>query len=672
MKAEKLSPLSFLAIASIKIYRWFLKPILGQHCRFYPSCSQYAMTAFTEFGFFKGFWLAFRRILRCNPWHSGGFDPVPEKVDHKNSVNLRECYMDFKKFFVIAGVFFIALLLWDAWQKDYGLSNQPVTPSSKNSVSGVTSNQQTKVSGVGSSSTQSGGGQQNTKLSNALSSIENIPQNRLIHVKTDVFDLSIDTLGGGIVGVGLHKYPETLNSKKPYILLNDNPDTVYVAQDGITDMAGQRIIDGQMQFVPEKKSYVLGQGKNELAVRLVWTNANHRTVEKIYHFQRDKYVVDTEYKISNQGNNTWKGHLYSQLTRREIPPKNQSMFYIHSYQGAAISSADKHYEKISLSDMQKQDLNRAITGGWLAIQQHYFLSAWVPPSDVAYDYYSNMINDSTYTIGMRSPMITLASGAKKTFNSKFYSGPEVAKRLDAVAPNLKLTVDYGWLWPISVAIFWLMTKIFSVVGNWGWSIVLVTITIKALLYWPSAVSYRSMAKLRKLQPKMNTIKERFKDDRQKVGQAMMELYKKEGVNPLGGCLPILLQIPVFIALYWVLLESVELRQAPFIFWIHDLAIKDPFYVLPIIMGSSMILQQRLSPAPPDPVQAKMMMLLPIVFTFLFANFPSGLVLYWVVNNLVSIGQQWYITQKYMGDNKPRNKKRSGKSGRSSKFAFTKK
>jgi YidC/Oxa1 family membrane protein insertase len=299
--------------------------------------------------------------------------------------------------------------------------------------------------------------------------------------------------------------------------------------------------------------------------------------------------------------------------------------------------------------MTKSSLDVDVTSGWIAMQQHYFLTAWIPVAESKNKFYTRALNGD-YTIGAVSQPVTLTPGQQQTVGSRLYLGPEITDTLKAIAPGLDLTVDYGWLWFISGILFSVMKAINSVVGNWGWSIVLVTVLIKMAFYKLSATSYKSMASMRRLQPKLQALRERYGDDKVKISQATMELYRQEKVNPLGGCLPVIIQIPVFIALYWVLLESVELRQAPFILWITDLASSDPWHVLPVIMGATMLIQQKLNPAPPDPMQAKIMMFLPILFTALFWNFPAGLVLYWIVNNTLSIAQQWYITHKY-GDEK---------------------
>ncbi len=351
--------------------------------------------------------------------------------------------------------------------------------------------------------------------------------------------------------------------------------------------------------------------------------------------------------------------MNTQLLRSSPQEDKSSMFHIGSYIGASYSNPAHHrYQKVPFKDMTKANLNVDAQGGWIAMQQHYFVTAWIPNSESRSKFYTRAVDDD-YTIGAVSQPMVVEPATQKEIDSKLYVGPEITGALKEIAPGLDLTVDYGWLWFLSSLLFSLMKVINSFVGNWGWSIVLVTMLIKLAFYRLSATSYKSMAGMRKLQPKLLALRERYGDDKAKMSQATMELYRQEKVNPLGGCLPIIIQIPVFIALYWVLLESVELRQAPFILWIKDLAVADPYHVLPIIMGGTRLIQQHLNPAPPDPMQAKVMMFLPIFFTALFWNFPAGLVLYWIVNNTLSILQQWYITRKY-GDEKPKKKLVSAK------------
>jgi len=369
-------------------------------------------------------------------------------------------------------------------------------------------------------------------------------------------------------------------------------------------------------------------------------------VTKTFTFKPNRYDVVVDYQVSNQSNKAWAGNYYMQFTRSGVPPEKKGRFVVSSFFGVALSSPEKSYEKHKFSKLSEAPINKNIKDGWLAMVQHYFLGAWVPNHDTDYHYYSQAGGDNIFKAGMIGPTINLQPNQSHAFQSNFYAGPKITKRLDKLSPHLWLTIDYGWLWFISLILFYVMDFVYKIIGNWGWSIIAVTILIKLAFYHLSSKSYKSMAGVSRLQPKIAALKERYGDDKQGMTKAMMELYRKEKINPLGGCLPILVQIPVFIALYWVLLESVQLRQAPFIFWIHDLSIKDPFYILPILMGLSMFVQQKLNPPPPDPTQAKVMMLLPVFMTVVFINFPAGLVLYWIVNNVLSIAQQWYIKEKY--------------------------
>jgi YidC/Oxa1 family membrane protein insertase len=369
-------------------------------------------------------------------------------------------------------------------------------------------------------------------------------------------------------------------------------------------------------------------------------------VIKTYVFRRGSFLVELNQRVENGGASDWQGGQYRQFQR--IPPKVVSSFFgsgVITYTGAVISTPEQRYEKISFSDIAKQELNQPVKDGWVAMIQHYFLGAWVPNPGETEDFYTKAVDGSRYVVGMRGAVQTVPVGATGDFRTRLYVGPKLPKVLENVAPNLQLTVDYGKLTIIAEPLFWLLNAIHAILGNWGWAIIFLTILIKLAFYKLSETSYRSMANMRRLAPELTRLKELYGDDKQKMNEAMMGLYKKEKVNPLGGCLPILVQIPVFIALYWVLVESVQLRQAPFMLWIKDMAIPDPYYVLPLIMGVTMFVQQKLSPAPPDPVQAKVMMALPIVFTFMFLWFPAGLVLYWVVNNMLSIAQQWMITKR---------------------------
>jgi YidC/Oxa1 family membrane protein insertase len=474
----------------------------------------------------------------------------------------------------------------------------------------------------------------------------------IVHVKTDVFDVDIDTQGGNITQVKLLQYPQDMNSTTPVVLLNNTPDTRYLAQSGLLSEDGPDTSKGQAIYTTDKTDYTLENNQDQLQVKLAWHDKKGVQITKIFTFKPDNYEIGVAYQIANKSREAWEGNMYLQLLRKNAPPENsKGLISLATYFGAAVASPEKPFNKITFKQMQENAFSQNITGGWAAMIQHYFVSAWVPDKNATSQYFSKVTADGLYAIGMVGPKLSIAPNETVDTQAKFYAGPSIADKLEKVSPGLQLTIDYGWFWFISVAIFWMMQKIHSVVGNWGWSIVLVTLVIKLLFYKLSAKSYRSMSVLKKLQPKINDLKTRFGEDKQQFTQATLELYKKEKVNPMSGCLPILIQIPVFIALYWVLIESVQLRQAPFILWIHDLTQKDPFYVLPVLMGISMFLQQRLNPPPADPIQAKVMMFMPIVFMAMFLNFPAGLMLYWFVNNSLSFLQQWYIMRS-ISDAKP--------------------
>jgi YidC/Oxa1 family membrane protein insertase len=469
------------------------------------------------------------------------------------------------------------------------------------------------------------------------------PVQHLIHIVTDLVDVNIDTIGGNITQIKLLDYPEELHSSDPFMLLNNSSNNRYLAQSGLLSAAGPDTQKGQAVYATDQTEYVLANDQNEIKVNLYWKDEQGTNITKTYTFRRNSYEVGLSYQIENLSKQAWNGNLYLQLMRKNNPPASHNgLVSMATYFGAAISSPEKKYQKITFKDMAASELNQTVTGGWAAMIQHYFVSAWVPDAQSTSQYFTRITNDGLYTVGMMGPKLEAQPGQTVETHAKFYAGPSIAANLEKVSPTLPLTIDYGWFWFISVIIFWMMQHIYNLVGNWGWAIVFVTLVIKLIFYPLSAKSYRSMSGLKKLQPKINALKERLGDDKQKFTQATLELYRKEKVNPMSGCLPILVQIPVFIGLYWVLIESVQLRQAPWILWIHDLSIKDPFYVLPLLMGLSMFLQQRLNPPPPDPMQAKVMMLMPVVFTIMFMNFPAGLMLYWFVNNSLSFLQQWYI------------------------------
>ena len=541
----------------------------------------------------------------------------------------------------------VSFLLWDAWQRDYGPKPPPPAgaetppPDAAPAGGGVSPGvdvptipqpaqaTETTAHSPGPDAGDTGGG-------------------RKIRVATDVLTVEIDTRGGTVAGVDLRSYPISNDRPdEPFRLLDDvDPKRFFIAQSGLTGPRSAPNHHAQFEF--DADHYELAAGTDTIEVPLRWRSDDGIEVIRTYRFTRDRYVVDVRATVANRSGEAWAGALYGQLQRGE-PESEGGLFRTYTYTGGILSGPEKPYEKVDFSDMASQDVDRSVTGGWVAMIQHYFAAAWVPRAEEANHYYSKSLANGRFAIGVVTPAHTILPGETAEFSLSLYVGPKIQERMQDVAPHLERTVDYGWLWLIAEPLFWLLSWIHSFIGNWGWAIIILTILIKLAFFQLSATSYKSMARMRKLQPRITALRERYSTDKQRMNQAMMELYREEKINPLGGCLPIIVQIPVFIALYWVLLESVELRQAPFIGWLDDLSIHDPYFVLPILMGATMLIQQKLNPTPPDPMQAKIMMALPFVFTFFFLFFPSGLVLYWFVNNVLSIGQQWVITKKIVGD-----------------------
>lgn len=480
-----------------------------------------------------------------------------------------------------------------------------------------------------------------------------------IRVESDTLRLEIDTLGGDVRAVELLRYPISLEQPaQGFRLLNDQLPELFIAQSGLFGQGESAT--HQARYSSEQTFYQLAAGSEQLEVPLFWKGADGTQVKKIYRLRRGEYALTIEYQIT-AGDQAWQGRLYAQLQR--TAPQGGSGF-IYTYTGGAIASPHSLYQKIGFDKMEKAGTDANVqkdgslvttlpegwAGGWAAVLQHYFVAALIPPAEQVYHYYTKVLSPGKrYVLGLYSEPLQIPAGQQGNFQLQVYAGPKLQHRLAKLSPGLDLTVDYGYLWFLAKPLFWLLEWFYQLVGNWGWSIILLTVSIKLLFFHLSAASYKSMAEMRKLQPRLMALKERYANDQAALNQAMMDMYRKEKINPLGGCLPIVVQIPVFIALYWVLLESVELRQADFIFWIHDLSTKDPYFVLPLIMGATMFIQHFLNPTPMDELQQKMMLILPAVFTVFFAFFPAGLVLYWLVNNVLSITQQWYITKKIAGE-----------------------
>ncbi len=471
---------------------------------------------------------------------------------------------------------------------------------------------------------------------------------RIIQVHTDTLQVAIDLEGGDIVELALPKHLAELGkSDTPFVLLERNSTRTYIAQSGLIGASG---IDsgGRPTFTASASRFELAEGEQSMKVDLLYRSDSGVEVTKRFTFHRDDYLIEVDYLVQNGSDSRWQANLFGQIKRDSSPAPSATGsggMGINPFLGAALTQPDDHFTKFSFEDMAEEPFKAPLPGGWIAMIQHYFLSAWIPDPNQTHTYSTRVTRSGFNIAGFVSPPLVLDPGQSGQVGARFYAGPKDQYRLEEISPYLDLSVDYGWLWWIAQPLFWLLTKIHGFVGNWGVAIILLTVLIKAAFFKLSATSYKSMANMRRVQPKMQAIREEYADDKQKQSQAMMELYRKEKINPMGGCLPILVQMPVFIALYWVLLESVELRHAPFMLWIKDLSVMDPYFVLPLLMGASMWFMQKLNPPPPDPMQAKIMQWMPIVFTFFFLWFPAGLVLYWVVNNLLSMAQQYVITKR---------------------------
>lgn len=532
-------------------------------------------------------------------------------------------------------LFTIVIILWFKWDE----ANAPVAP-----VTATTAQQQNTTSELPIVENE-----QTDSIVNAQQAIPAAApilkhSGQLIHVKTDVLELAIDTKGGTIVESKLLDYTVSIHDDTPIKLFNSAPGKIFHLSSGVISNLPTKY-SHTASFAAEKGDYTLAG--DQLEVPLTWTE-NGVTVTKVFTFYKGRYDFTITHHIDNQSAQAWNGRQYSQLKRAEIVVE-RGLTTFNTFAGAAYSTPEKKYNKLSFSELADPPLDvKNITGGWEAMIEHYFMGALIPVQSDKNTFYSRKTADGNYEIGLFSLTKSVASGNQTTFSTGGFVGPKIKNDLARIAPNLDKATDYGWLFFISDFLFNVLDWVHSIVKNWGWAIVIVTLTIKIILFPLAAKSFKSMAKMRKFQPEMERMRENYKEDRQLLGKKMMELYKKEGINPASGCLPILVQIPIFLAFYYMLMESVELRQAPWIFWIEDLSIKDPLYVLPVINMGLMFIQQRLNPPPSDPIQRRVMMFLPLIFGFIFLFFPSGLVLYWAVSNLFSIIQQYVITKRYGG------------------------
>ncbi len=564
--------------------------------------------------------------------------------------------MDILRTLLIGGLLVVSYLLILAWNEDYG-QVAPQTPVAIDSGSTLPSTEAAatpQVSGFNEFALPDE--QQAPAVPDSRGEGRQQP---LIAVTTDLLEVRIDPLGGQIVSSALLGYSVSLQDRSPLMLLSTGAGRVFKAESallGSTAAGGSRWTDGSLVYNAANRNYRLEEGKDHVEVVL---SAAHDglILEKVFRFARGSYRVGVQYRIRNESQSPWQGYFAAKLVRDRSPdPTQSSGMGAVSFLGAIISTLESPYEKYDFGDMDEGPIVAESSGGWVAFNQHYFLSAWVPQQVPAADQgnrkYQIRQKDGLFLIGYVDPRTDIAPGASATLGSTLYIGPKIIELLEKVHPNLPLTVDFGWLWVIAKPLYLFLEFLHDYVGNWGTAIILLTIAIKGAFFHLSAASYRSMANMRRVAPELTRLRDQYGDDRQRMSQAMMDLYRKEKINPLGGCLPILVQMPVFIALYWVLLESVELRQAPFYGWIEDLSIKDPYFILPLLMGATMFIQMKLNPTPPDPVQARVMQLMPIIFTIFFLWFPAGLVLYWFVNNLLSIAQQWAITRKLEKESLP--------------------
>lgn len=525
------------------------------------------------------------------------------------------------------------VLLYDNWQRATGhpsmffpSANQQQAAASGQAANAATQGDVPKAAGASAAAAPAAAPQAAAQ-----------PAGEQIVVTTDEVRATIDTAGGILSRLELLNQHE--KDGKPVVLFERDSVRTYVARSGLI---GGDLPNHTTVFTAAPGPRTLGSA-DTLEVPLTADKGGIKLV-KTYIFRKGSYVVDTRFAVTNDGTQAISPTLYLELVR-DGSKIEQSQFY-STFTGPAVYSDANKYHKIKFEDIAKgkADVPAAADNGWVAMVQHYFASAWIPQTGKQHSFYVEAIDANLFRVGIQQPLGQIAPGATVTTDARLFAGPQEERMLEKITPGLELVKDYGWLTVLAKPIFWLLEKLHGFLGNWGWSIILLTVLIKLVFFPLSAASYRSMGKMKDLQPRMTAIRERHKGDPQKMNQEMMALYRTEKVNPLGGCLPIVIQIPVFIALYWVLLSSVEMRGAPWLGWIHDLSVPDPFYILPIVMAVSMFVQTKLNPTPPDPVQAKVMMVMPLVFSFMFFFFPAGLVLYWVVNNVLSIAQQWQINR----------------------------
>jgi YidC/Oxa1 family membrane protein insertase len=544
--------------------------------------------------------------------------------------------MDNRRLILVLVFSFSLIMLWDAWQKQ-GQPKPVPAPATASATSAAvpTQSQQIREPLASVPTVAAVPGQQSEATPDTPATAV---------VKTDLFVAEISASGGDLQRLELIRHRATEEKSRNFVLFENNEQHVYEGQSGFI---GAGLPNHKTTYQIAPGNFELKSGQDSLELRLEATGEGGVRTAKIYTFKRDSYEIEVAHEVVNTGSQALSPYAYFQIVRDSKPPEGSpSRMGASTFTGPAVYTEQDKYQKIDFSDIAKGKDKHAgkADNGWVAMVQHYFVAAWLPEGKTEREFFTRKLGDDLYAAGVIVPMGAVAPGATGKLAVSLYAGPQEQDKLAKVAPGLNLVVDYGWLTVIAAPLFWVLETFHGMVGNWGWAIIILTVLLKLVFFPLSAASYKSMAKMRLLTPKLAKLKETYGEDKQRYNQEMMELYKREKINPLGGCLPIVVQIPVFISLYWVLLGTVEMRDAPWLGWIADLSSKDPFYVLPLIMGATMLIQTKLNPTPPDPIQAKIMLLMPIVFTGMFLFFPAGLVLYWTVNNLLSIAQQWQITR----------------------------
>ena len=549
------------------------------------------------------------------------------------------------------------VLLWDAWNKHTGqpsifgapapkpVASAPPTPATgQPPAPAVVPSAQPAAPGAAGVPAPTAAG-----TAAAPAAVPNAPlvATEQVSITTDVVKATFDTVGGSLVRLELLKHTDQNDTSRNVLLFDQSPKRLYLAQTGlITSQAGVQLpnhLTAMKVLTSERK---LADGAAQIELKLESPAIDGRRLVKTYTFKRGDYVVGVKHEVFNEGSAPVSPQLYLQLARDGNPPEGESAFYF-TFTGPAVYTEASKFTKVDFKDIEKGKAShdKAADNGWVAMVQHYFASAWLLPEKVQREFRTAKVADNHFSIAMVVPLGEVAPGASKAFESRLFAGPQEEHKLAALSPGLELVKDYGWFTVLAKPLFWLLDKLNSMLGNWGWAIVALVFLLKAAFYWLNASAYKSMAKMKAINPRVMEMRERLKDKPQQMQQEMMRMYREEKVNPLGGCLPIVAQMPFFIALYWVLLSSVEMRQAPWIGWITDLAVKDPWFILPLLMTASSLLQTWLNPTPPDPLQAKLMWIMPLAFSFMFFFFPAGLVLYWLTNNILSIAQQWFINKR---------------------------